>query len=229
MSQNKTEALKKVKKLNQIIRRHHPHIEDNDWAYLSMYLDQWFETTKVTTPLSAGEEKPKKLTEKQKKVKNLIDKNATETKTFTGNTEEMKQIGQHLDTGKVFEVGKEETLLNMRDYLCHMEKSSGCVKLSSQFLIGKMIKIYLDSKDVEEAKVFFGKGKTQLYNYVKLFNLLQTFPQLSVIGADFTLLVHNHTFIREYITWKKYDYSKISQVEATISVKTELGEQMEGT
>ena len=132
MSQKKTEALKKVKKLNQIIRKHHPHIEDNDWAYLSMYLDQWFELTKVTISLTDEKGEPKKITEQQKKLKNLLDKCATNPLTFSGNTQELKQIEQHLNTREVI---KGEDHIKIRDYLCDMEKTSGCVKLSA--LLGR--------------------------------------------------------------------------------------------
>ncbi len=45
-----------------------------------------------------------------------------------------------------------------------------------------------------------------LNKYVTLSELLEN---SSVIGADFTLLVHNHKFIREYIAQRKYDFSKI--------------------
>ncbi len=56
-----------------------------------------------------------------------------------------------------------------------------------------MIKIYPDKKGLEESINFFGKCKSMLYKYVKLSELLEKFPILSVIGAAFTLLVHNHT------------------------------------
>ena len=151
-----------------------------------MYLEEWFELTKVTIPLSERKEEPKKLTQQQKKLKNLIDKNAKSSKTFTGNTEEMKQIEQQLNTTEVL---KSENLLRIWDYLCDMEKNSGCVKLYTQCLIGQLIKIYLKEEGVEASIALFGKSKSQLYKYVKLTELLRNFPRLSVIGADFTLFV----------------------------------------
>ena len=218
MSQNKTEVLKKVKKLNQIIRKHHPHIEDNDWAYLSMYLDQWFELTKVTISLIDEKEEPKKITKQQKKLKHLLDKCATDIKMFTGNTEEMEQIEQHLNTKEVL---KREDLTKIWDYLCDMEKTSGCVKLYTQCLIGQLIKIYLQEKGVEASISFFGKSKSQLYKYVKLTELLTNFPKLSVIGADFTLLVQNNGFIKDYITQMNYNFGNIS-LDAKITVINQL-------
>ncbi len=164
-----------------------------------MYLDQWFELTKVTIPLIESEEKQKKLTEKQKKVKNLIDKNATETKTFTGNTEEMKQIENLLNTREVL---KKDFLTKTWNYLCDMEKASGCVKLYNQCLMGELIKIFKEENGKEASINFFGKSKSQLDKYVQLAGLLRDFPRLSVIGADFTLLVDNSAFIKKYIAEK---------------------------
>ncbi len=91
-----------------------------------------------------------------------------------------------------------------------------------------MIKIYFEEKGVEASIVFFGKSKSQLYKYVKLTELLTNFPRLSVIGADFTLLVDNNKFIKEYIAQNNYNFGKIS-LDAEITVKTESVEQMEGT
>jgi len=64
-----------------------------------------------------------------------------------------------------------------------------------------------------------------LYKYVKLSELLEKFPRLSVIGADFTLHVHNHKFITEFIAERKYDFSKISldaQIEGRTKVETDV-------
>jgi len=144
----------------------------------------------------------------------------------------MKQIEQHLNTKEVL---KREDLTKIWDYLRDMEKTSGCVKLYTQCLIGQLIKIYLEVKGVKASILFFGKSKSQLYKYLKLTELLRNFPRLSVIGADFTLLVDNNKFIKKYIAQKKYNFGKIA-LDAAVTVKTDreagafgASEQMEGT
>ena len=149
------------------------------------------------------------------------------SKTFSGTTTEMRKIEQLFNSGNIEAFREEET--KIRDYLSENKKASGCFKLYSHLLIGKMIKIYLDKKGLEKSTYFFGKCKSMLYKYVNLSELLENFPRLSVIGADFTLLVHNHKFITEYITQRKYDFSKIS-LDAQIEVKTKVEtEHMEDT
>lgn len=100
-----------------------------------------------------------------------------------------------------------------------MEETSGCVKLSSQCLIGLMIETYIEGKDLEASTMFFGKSKSQLYKYVKLTDLRTNFPRPGAIGADFALLVQNNRCTKDYIAQKNYDFSKIS-LHAEVTLKT---------
>ncbi len=208
--------------MNEITKKYRSQVKDNNWESLDLYLGYRLEQIPITL---LEDEKPKKLTEQQKKLKDLLDKNATNPKTFSGNAQELKQIEQYLNTKEVL---KGEDHIEIWDSLYDMAKASGGPKLYSQCLIGHQVKIYLEEKSVEASTIFFGKSKSQLYKYVKLTEFLINFPRLSVIGADFTLLVQKIGFIKEYIKQKNDNFGKIS-LDAEVTVKTEFDEQMENT
>ena len=225
MSQNNAKTLKKLQILTKFMKKHPSKVKSTTMDCLDKLLDQILSKFKAQHPNIDELQKPKKVSEQQVKLMHLIDENATVSSTFTGTTTEMRKIEQLFNSGDIEAFREEGT--KIRDYLSENEKASGCFKLYSQVLIGKMIKIYLDKKGLEESIKFFGKCKSMLYKYVKVSELLEKFPRLSVIGADFTLLVHNHKFITEFIAKRKYDFSKIS-LDAKIEVKTKVeteGEQ----
>ncbi len=68
----------------------------------------------------------------------------------------MRKIEQLFNSGDI-EAFREEEETKIRDFLSETEKASGCFKLYSQLLIGKMIQIYLDKKRPGRVNDIFSK------------------------------------------------------------------------